>query len=127
MASGGGGGGSAPANPIVRYAFTFPGSIDTASNAKLPWLPGQGNVVSQATGQVESSPAGADIEVEILLIKRVDGSTTSVLGTLAIAIGNLIGNISFSPAFVDSDHALAISVTQVGSISAGSTLSIVVT
>jgi hypothetical protein len=129
MASGGGGGGSGgiPIPLVVRYAFTFQGNLDTTDNALIPWLPGQGDSVTKATGQVKSAPAGTDITIDILLIKRSDGSTVSTLGTLTIASGNLVGDLVFSSTLVDSDHALAISITQVGSISAGANLTVVVT
>lgn len=129
MASGGGGGGAGgpPVPSVVRYAFTFQDNLNITNNALIPWLPGQDDSVEKATGQVKSAPAGTDITIDVLLIKRSDGSTVSTLGTLTIASGNLTGDLSFSPTLVDSSHALAISITQVGSISAGANLTVVVT
>lgn len=131
MANGGGGPGGgeaeAPSVGVVRYAFTFQGTLNLTDNTLIPWLPGQGDIVSQATGQVKNAPAGTSITMDILLIKRVDGSTTATLATLTILSGNLTGDIAFPATLVDSAHALALSITQIGSISAGDNLTVVVT
>lgn len=127
MASGGSGAGSPDVQQVVRYAFTVPGTLTTTNNTLIPWLPGQGDSVSKATGQMKNQPSGTAITVDILLIKRTDGSTTATLATLTILSGNLVGDITFALTPVDSDHALAINITQIGSISAGDNLTVVIT
>ena len=112
----------------ARYAFTFQDFLTLTDNALIPWLPGQDDVVSQATAQVKSAPAGAAITADIQLIERSDGSIVSTLGTITIADGVLTGDLTFATATeVDSSHALALVITQIGSISAGANLTVVVT
>lgn len=111
----------------ARYAFTFQGSVNLTDNALIPWLPGQDDVVSQATAQMKSAPAGANLTADIQLIKRSDGSIVSTLGTITVVDGSITGDLAFAATQVDSAHALALVITQIGSISAGANLTVVVT
>jgi len=111
----------------ARYGFTVSDVLTTTDNLKIPAIIGQNDVVSQADAQVRVAPVGAAIHVAILLILRSDGSTVSTLGTVTIADGALeSGGLTFTPTIVDSSHAIAIAITQVGSGTAGSTLTVIV-
>lgn len=111
----------------ARYGFAVGDALTTTGNDIINVLPGQGDVVSQASGNVRVAPVGAAITVDIQLINLTTGAVVSTLATLTIAAAALVGSIDFTPTLIDSAHGLVIAITQIGSISAGSTLTVVVT
>jgi hypothetical protein len=98
-------------DPVVTLALS--------DNINIPWIPGRGQRVTTATGQVKTAPAGQDIHIDIKLLTRATPLVdVTVLGTLIIPAGSLLGIITFTadPAtLVDTAHMLAAELTQVGS------------
>jgi hypothetical protein len=105
--------------------FVVPGTLTTTDNDKIPWIPGRGSYFTTVTGQVKTASTGADITVDISLITRATGLIDgSVLGTLTIPAGSLVGTITIPNTLVDTFHALAAAITQIGSGTAGANLTI---
>lgn len=107
------------------FAFFVPDALTTTDNALIGWQPGRGTVVSEVTGQVKTAPVGADIEVEINIVDRATGAFVSLLGTLVIADGDLDGTVTFAtPTLIPDTQALEALITQIGSGTPGSNMTI---
>lgn len=102
------------------YAFTASGAL-TATG--LLTVPGRNQPVTKVTGQVGTASAGSDITIDLLLIKRSDGSTLSTLGTLTIVAAALEGTLFLTtPTDITDDKALKASITDPGSGTPGQDL-----
>lgn len=106
------------------FIFTAPGDLTITDNDLIPWVPGRGSQVSDATGQVKTAPVGDDIEITVSVITRATGAVASTLGTLTIPDGTLTGNLSFAPTTILTSQALACEITQVGVGTAGQNLTV---
>lgn len=102
------------------YAFTSSGAL-TATG--LLTVPGRNQPVTKVTGQVGSASAGSNITIDLLLIKRSDGSTLATLGTLTIVAAAFEGTLFLTtPTDVTDDKALKAMITDPGSGTPGQDL-----
>lgn len=95
------------------YAFTSSGAL---ASGDLLTVAGRGQPITKITGDVQSVSAGSAVTIDLLLIKRSDGSTLANLATLTIAIGAFTGTVFLAtPTDVSDIHALKATITSPGS------------
>ncbi len=105
--------------------FTFPGTVDTASNALIPMasLPRPVRIY-QLRATIKTPPTGQALIVDFKKVTLSTGAIGASIGTVTIAINAFQGttNVLAAPVSLAITEGLVMEVTQVGSGTPGSNL-----
>lgn len=105
-------------------AFTFPGTVDTASNALIPclFLP-VAVKITVLKAFLKTAPTGQAMLLDFKKVTLSTGALSASIGQVSISAAAFTGSLTLStPVDLATTEGLVMEVTQVGSGTPGSNL-----
>ena len=103
-------------NLASDFEWFYSGTLQTGDDNKIPVLTKSTNVfVNRLDVNLQSAPTGQAVVVKFF-------KNTTLIGTVTVAAGALVGTTNISKTFVSAGDKMTVTITQVGSVLYGITM-----